>query len=391
LKANFSSFTVRILLSEALLILVASSCSSCSEGDSTHESSDTGDINSDTDSDSDSDSDSDGDSDTNTNTDSDTEFQTEDCEHPEVVKNCTDGWCTIPPGCFVLGSPENEPCRAPYENKQVQVTLTQPFIIKKTEVTRSEWIAAGFPDPSYKSDYLSAPVNMVNWFEALAYCNALSEAEGLETCYDLSSCVGQIGTGCPDPEAPQGECAQFEGLFKCESRVRKFDRMYDCPGYRLPTAAEWEYSARAGTTTATYIGDLSTDSTSGCVSDQAVDSIGWHCGLTDHSMPVTMKNPNGWGLYDILGNVLEWIDYVYTGLGLEYGEGEDGPLMDPIGSIENEELRRGSMGGSFLTEPCNVKSSRDQAKFNWQRQFHFGFRPVRTITNATDQTDAGVN
>jgi formylglycine-generating enzyme required for sulfatase activity len=96
-------------------------------------------------------------------------------------------------------------------------------------------------------------------------------------------------------------------------------------------------------------------------------------------MPVALKGPNEWGTHDMLGNVMEWIDYVYTGLGLEYGEGIEGPLVDPIGSTEDKDARRGLRGGSFLTEPCNAKSSMDQPESNSQRIVHLGFRPVRTI------------
>jgi sulfatase modifying factor 1 len=379
------SFVFLGLLFEIILILAVSSCSSCS-GDglpySMTQPSDT-----DTDADGDSDSDSDGDGDTNTNADTDTGFQTEDCEHPDVVENCADGWCTIPPGCFVLGSPESEPCRGKYSETQVQVTLTRPFLIKQTEVTRAEWVAVGFPDPSYGSDSLSTPVNVVNWFDALAYCNALSEAEGLDTCYDLSSCTGEVGSGCPEPEP--FECT--EGTFKCEAPVRKYPNLYDCPGYRLPTTVEWEYSARAGTTTATFIGNVTTDNTSDCALDPVVDPIAWHCGLTDHIMIVAQKTPNGWGLYDMLGNVGEWDDYVYTGLGLPSETELTPPLVDPVGASETIETRRSLRGRSFMCDACKCRAAQHFGSFANRRANYYGFRPVRTITNATDQTDAGVN
>ncbi len=318
---------------------------------------------------SDADTDADSDSDTGSSTD------TDDCSFADVVENCGGGWCEVLPGCFIHGSPESEPCRAFYAEKQVQITLTGPFLTKQTEVTRAEWIAAGFPDPSYGAIDLSAPVNVVNWFDALAYCNAMSEAEGFETCYDLSECTGEVGSGCPEPEP--FECTV--DTFNCDGPVRKYPSLYDCPGYRLATTAEWEYAARAGTTTATYNGDVTTDNTSGCVSDPPVDPIAWHCGLTDHAMPVALKQPNGWGLFDMLGNAGEWIDYVYTGLGMEINEGNEGPFTDPSGAAEDLNPRRSIRGGGWGRKPCNVRSADHAPPFGYRRSNFYGFRPVRTI------------
>jgi len=96
-----------------------------------------------------------------------------ECPHPVVQKNCADGWCYIPAGCFIFGSPEDEPCRAAYEEGQAQVTLTHPFVMAKTEVTQKQWTDAGFPNPVQSPPNDNEPVGFLNWFETLAYCNCV--------------------------------------------------------------------------------------------------------------------------------------------------------------------------------------------------------------------------
>src|SRR5690606_38189878 len=71
-----------------------------------------------------------------------------ECDHVPVVEKCRDGWCEIPSGCVVVGSPETEgPRRAAIQEDQALVTLSRPFIILQTEVTQGEWEAKGFANP----------------------------------------------------------------------------------------------------------------------------------------------------------------------------------------------------------------------------------------------------
>jgi formylglycine-generating enzyme required for sulfatase activity len=105
---------------------------------------------------------------------------------------------------------------------------------------------------------------------------------------------------------------------------------YACEGYRLPTEAEWEYAARAGTQTDFYAGNFAARSAPLEAPDPILDRIAWYAfnsGKVSH--PVGLKEPNAWGLYDMAGNVFEWVFDRYGASG--YGAG---PLVDPTGVVD---------------------------------------------------------
>ena len=272
-----------------------------------------------------------------------------DCPEVPDPANCANGWCRIEPGTFVLGSPETEPCRGLNTEQQAQVTLTRPFLIQQHEVTQAEWEAAGFPNPS-RSVGPDKPVGLIDWFEAMAYANDLSDKAGLPRCYDLSSCTGTIGSGCPG--RPDDFCCspnEILDVFACTGEMHTYANWYECPGYRLPTGPEWEYAARAGTTTATYNGDVTTDSSS-CQVDDAVEPIAWYCANSGNTVrDVCGKAPNAWGLYDLIGNAFELNDWCYNGHSLAFNEGSDGPFTDPLGETsplcDRVPLRGGGCSG----------------------------------------------
>jgi formylglycine-generating enzyme required for sulfatase activity len=283
--------------------------------------------------------------------------------HPDVVTDCNDGWCKIPAGCFIMGSPEHEWYHAPYEQEQAAVTLTRAFEVGQHEVTQREWTARGLPNPSGLQPNGTGnclepdcPVGNVTWFEAVAYANLLSEERGLEPCYVLHNCTNQPG----------------EWMF-CDNVTATAATVYECEGYRLPTDAEWEYAARAGTRTAFYSGDTTCYGEGlVCNPDPALARIAWYChnsgGL---SHPVGQLLPNAWGLQDMLGNVWEWINDRSDGLGAQ-------SPVDPDG-VAGSYISRNRRGGSVVNQAVQCRAA-NQLEASWDyRTPMLGFRLARTL------------
>jgi formylglycine-generating enzyme required for sulfatase activity len=204
-------------------------------------------------------------------------------------QDCTNGkdqvWVKIPAGQFQKGSPLDEMCRDKGEDLHT-VTLTRPFLIATTEVTRPQFLGIMGYDPSTwfgsAEKDMRLPVSSVSWAEAAAFCNQLSATAGLDQCY---TCEGS---------GENTTCSQ-----KTEYR---YEKLYACPGYRLPTDAEWEYAYRAGTQTAFYNGPITS-----CETDALAGKIAWYNDFDGTPRPVGGKVPNAWGLYDMAGNVEEWV------------------------------------------------------------------------------------
>ena len=214
----------------------------------------------------------------------------------------------IPAGTFVMGSPEDEDGHRELFEGQHQVQLSQAFWMGKHEVTQREWKAVMGENPSH-FDCARCPVENVSVNEVQEFIRRLNERES--------------GSGYV---------------------------------YRLPTEAEWEYAARAGTTGARY-GEL--------------DEIAWYSdnsGGTTH--PVGQKRANAWGLHDMLGNVLEWVAN-------ELYEYPSGPVTDPQGPSTGHGYWV-NRGGSFL-HPAQLVRSADRNYTNPHiGDRSTGFRLVRT-------------
>lgn len=247
------------------------------------------------------------------------------------------GYALMVPGTFYMGSPDNEPGRALIGEERHEVELTRPFIMSATEVTRRSWTRTMGEDPSSrKACGETCPVDNVSWWDALAFANKRSEEVGLEQCYVMTDCSGTHGRDflCLD--------VTFKGL--------------DCEGFRLPTEAEWEYAARAGTRVARYVSRL--------------DNIAWYDTNSGGSpRPVGQKAPNAWGLYDMLGNVWEWTWD-------EHAPYPDGSATDPLGP--KHRFERVQRGGGWTSAVTDCRAARRDYNQPTYRFSDLGFRLART-------------
>lgn len=287
------------------------------------------------------------------------------CTHPEVRADCKDGWCRIPAGCFVMGAAPCQWARALVSENEMLVTLTHAFEIQQYEVTQAQWTALGLPNPSGANEHgrsclePECPVGNVSWTEALAFANMLSERHDppLEPCYELTDCTGEIGRD-----------------FSCKQQSQRGDSVYECKGYRLPTKAEWEYAARAGARTAFYNGDIAPQAGLGvCGPDPLLEQIAWYCynsGGTTH--PVGGKLPNGFGLFDVLGNAAEWT----TGKATEPIRPAEAVDYEPT---LPEQLLRPARGGWAYAMNATMSLARWHNGRPDDRAPGFGFRLVRTV------------
>jgi len=173
----------------------------------------------------------------------------------------------IPPGTFLMGSPDTEAERNPDEGPQTRVTISQRFFLSKYEVTQAQWEAVMGTNPSTCKGDPNLPVDTISWSDANQFCARLTQT------------VRQAFEQWP------------EGFV-----------------FRLPTEAEWEYACRAGSTTPFHYGkglDSSQANFDGNHPYQA-----WAGVDRGKTVPVSSFKPNDWGLYDMHGNVFEWcLDY----------------------------------------------------------------------------------
>ena len=273
------------------------------------------------------------------------------CVHPEVSAKCGGGWCSIPAGCFVMGSPPSEACRGPDEIER-QVTLTHDLELGTFEVTQPEFqTLLSYLPAGLERLGAMVPVSDVTWHEAAAYCNALSQKPGLSPCY---LCQGK-GPAVKCSTAPQWEAPA--------------GTIYDCPGYRLPTEAEWEYAYRAGTRSA-----YPTGSSSDCVHNAPADELGWYNGNSSEVVhTVGQKAESRWGLFDLGGNVAEWVHdwYVKTP--------SSTPAKNPVGVLQSDQVRA-LRGGSFESWAKWLRAAARSGPSPTSHYTVWGFRCARTLT-----------
>lgn len=236
----------------------------------------------------------------------------------------TENFVTINAGSFWMGSPDGEYCpegypgdcsEEPYRNDDEtlhEVTIDHDFEMSRYEVTEAEWenIMGRWYNVNFYCgiDWVGGddhPRTCISWYDAIAYAIEFSVAAGLEPCYGLKNVECQYGGEVGSAYMNCFDRDDTNSGIQSATVTGTWNR--NC-GYRLPTEEEWEYAARAGTTTAFYNGDLT--ASGNYDRDWRLDTIGWYywnsCDRNYGTNPVGEKLPNAWGLYDMSGNVSEW-------------------------------------------------------------------------------------
>ncbi|MEO1352271.1 MAG: formylglycine-generating enzyme family protein [Cyanobacteria bacterium J06635_15] len=237
----------------------------------------------------------------------------------------------IPSGTFTMGSPEDELERTDWEGPQHVVTVSS-FFMGKYPVTQAQWrFVADLeqvkrelkPEPSrFKGD--NSPVEQVNWYEAVEFCDRLSRHTGR--------------------------------------------------GYRLPTEAEWEYACRAGTSTPFHFGEtITTDlaNYNGTGNQYGAYGRGPKGEYRQETTPVDYFDvANTWGLCDMHGNVYEWC------LDHWHGSYEDAPRDGRAWIIDDKVASRVLRGGSWSYNPRYCRSASRNLINPAGRNNYIGFRVV---------------
>jgi eukaryotic-like serine/threonine-protein kinase len=251
---------------------------------------------------------------------------------------------------FRMGSPPTEPERIARNETPRRVVIPRRFAIADREVTVEQYqrfvkTKAEFGlDPSQLARYSpkgAGPMIGVSWYGAAAYCNWLSEQEGLlkdQWCY-----------------LPNRDGAYDAGMSIPADVLKR-------TGYRLPTEAEWEYACRSGTITSRYYG----------VSTDLLGKYAWYqANSREHAWPGGSLIPNESGLFDMLGNVFEWVQDRYGRL---INTTDDIKTQESIDTINPRLLR----GGTFSFHPASVRSAFRIWYAPALRVDYNGFRPSRT-------------
>jgi formylglycine-generating enzyme required for sulfatase activity len=216
----------------------------------------------------------------------------------------------IPAGAFLMGSADDDREARASEKPQHPVAVAA-FRLMRTPVTRRLYREIMGNDPGWPGGEADdRPVNAVTWYDAVRFCNALSTKEGLIPCYRFA---GEHSVS----RDPAGN------------------------GYRLPSEAEWEYACRAGTTTRYFFGDDA----------RVLGDYAWFSGNSGSApQPVGRKWPNLWGLYDMHGNVWEWVEDCWH-------ESYAGAPADGSAWVSGDCTGRVLRGGAFNYVPRDLRSA----------------------------------
>jgi sulfatase modifying factor 1 len=282
--------------------------------------------------------------------------------------NTPSGMVYIPAGSFTMGNCMNS-SEGFSKELPLHTVYESAFYMDRYVVTKALWDEVnawnggnGYTYENAGAGKASAhPVQTVNWRDCVKWCNARSQKEGLVPCYYNEvglTTVYKAGTGTPYPK-------------------------WDANGYRLPTEAEWEKAARGGVSghrfpwsdvdTITH-GQANYNSDTSSFGYDTSPTRGFHPifndGVIPYTSPVGYFRANGYGLYDMAGNVLEWCWDWYSSTYYSSSPGTD-PLGPASGSARM--LRGGGWTGDGVMMRCAYRYSYTLSVAN----FSFGFRCVR--------------
>jgi formylglycine-generating enzyme len=234
-------------------------------------------------------------------------------------------------GTFSMGS------AAQGDAQPVHTVTVSSFKMSIFEITQAQYEAVTGINPSYFEGDISRPVERVSWYDAVEFCNRLSEREGLESVYTITG--RSPSTGYPITSATVA------------MDISK-------SGYRLPTEAEWEYAARGGANSHGYTYAGSNTET----------DVTWYVDNSGNTMhPVGTKAANELGLYDLSGNAKEWCWDWFGGYG---GDAQTNPLGLSSG------VTRVLRGGSWEVDALHCTVFYRDAFFPDSRWLSWGFRVV---------------
>jgi formylglycine-generating enzyme required for sulfatase activity len=205
------------------------------------------------------------------------------------------------------------------------------------------------------------PVTTINWRDAMVWCNALSEKQGLTPVYYTDNTQATVIRSVTDNSLIHLDYGDIAN--DCVK--------WAANGYRLPTEAEWEYASRYRDGSDWTPGDYASGATADYNDAPATDAVAWYSvnsGSSTH--PVGQKKANALGVYDMSGNVYEWCWDWYAAYG-------SGPLSDPYGP-DTAGTSRLLRGGSWSLNASYLQCAFRNHSYPYYEFNHVGFRPVRT-------------
>jgi formylglycine-generating enzyme required for sulfatase activity len=254
----------------------------------------------------------------------------------EIVTKSGIAMISLPAGQFKMGSDQGNPDEAPAHTVSVGA-----FLMDKFPVTHDMFAKVQLPDPSHWQDSPAKPVERIRWRDAKVYCNERSRLEGLKPCYN--------------------------------EKTNELECDYTADGYRLPTEAEWEYAAHAGTDGPYDFG-----------AKDALRQYAWFAENSEQKThPVGQKRPNGWGLHDMYGNVSVWCEDVY-----DANYYRSSPPADPHGPPSpGKDVKRVLRGGNWKAsaEMCRNTFRQGERTGDTDACFATDYCGLRCVRRATPE------